>query len=113
MYRSDKDGSIKLTRGDYVPLVVTPVLHEEKYTLKTYDYLIFTLKSSPYDAVPLVQIRTPKGTNTFEILGAHTKNLNFGTYRYDVELVFGEDGEHYTLINNKRFKVVEEVGWNE
>lgn len=107
----DDNDNIKIVRGDCASFEIESYNADgSPYILEDHDHYVFTVKESPYSEEILLRIELPKKEAHVDIKNIHTNNLDFGTYRYDIELIFG-DGERNTTIQNKRFRVAEEVGW--
>lgn len=103
------DGTIRLTRGDTARLTV-PIhndLDDSTYTMAEDDILAFTIKRTVNDTAPLVSKKSV-GINTFHILPEDTKELKFGSYKYDVQLTTVA-GDVYTIIEPTTFEVLTEV----
>ncbi len=107
-----KSGAISLTRGDTAKLTVFPTIGEgeekQPYAVQEDDVLTFTVKKKYGDDVPLIEKKLT-GSTTFHIEPKDTKGLDFGKYKYDVQLTTAS-GENYTFIDRKDFIITEEVG---
>lgn len=105
-----KSGQITLTRGDTARLTVLPTIGEEKqpYTVQENDVLTFTVKKKYTDIEPLIEKKLI-GSTTFHIEPKDTKGLEFGKYKYDVQITL-PNGDNYTFIAKKDFILEEEVG---
>ena len=103
------DGSIKLTRGDTARLNVniTNDADGNEYVMQEGDVLVMTVKKSISDEKPSFQ-KTLNGTNTFHIKPIDTAQLDFGSYKYDVQLTTA-GGDVYTIIEPTTFRISEEV----
>ena len=101
-------GEVSLTRGDTARLTVS-VTNDigEPYIIQPEDTLTLSVKKSTKDTEYLFQ-KTIKGYDTFHIEPEDTKPLDFGKYKYDVEIIT-ENGEVYTVIPPTVFKILEEV----
>lgn len=112
MLSVSKYGEIQLTRGDTARLSVFPTIGEgeekQPYTVKEDDVLIFTVKKKYEDEAAVIEKKIT-GSTTFHIEPKDTKGLDFGKYKYDVQLTTA-DGDNYTFINKKDFIITEEVG---
>lgn len=109
MFFVGRDNSIKITRSDTAVLEIELTdQNDNTYTMSNTDKLKFTVKGSVKDTDPLIQI-TATGSNVINITSSHTKNLNFGIYKYDVELNTS-DGKVYTVIPCNNFEICAEVG---
>lgn len=106
------NNNISLTRGDTAWLTVPTyiVIGEEKqlYTVKEDDVMTLTVKREYKDEEPMIEKKVT-GTNLFHIKPEDTKPYDFGTYKYDVEITTA-DGDNYTIIEDKKFKITNEVG---
>lgn len=106
------NNDVSLTRGDTarltVPTYVTINDEKQPYTVKEDDVLTLTVKKDYADEVPLIEKKIT-GSNMFHIKPEDTKELDFGTYKYDVQLTTA-DGDNYTVIDDKKFNITKEVG---
>lgn len=108
------DGTIKLTRGDTAEFTV-PITYKkdhpdhpgEPYAVQPGDKLVFAVKTDAYDDKHCIR-KEFTGNNEFKLDPKDTKELDFGTYKYDVELTTAE-GDVHTVINNVDFVILEEV----
>ena len=108
MLEVSKNGDIKLTRGDTAYLTASVNTKDgEPYTVKTDDVLTMTVKQD-YNDEPLIEKKIT-GTTTFHIEPGDTKDLEFGTYVYDVQVTMA-NGDNFTFIADKKFKITNEVG---
>ena len=108
MLEVSKNGEIKLTRGDTAYLTVSVNIEDEPYTVKTDDVLTLTVKGDYADEEALIEKKIT-GTTIFHIKPEDTKGLEFGTYVYDVQ-VTPANGDNFTIIADKKFKITNEVG---
>lgn len=99
-----EDNSISLTRGDtaYLSLDVSD------YTFQDGDTAILSVKESIDSEDYLFQVDLDMDNLTFIILPEYTKNLNYGKYKYDVQITT-KDNEIFTVIGPSTFKITEEV----
>ena len=109
LYVSDADKTIKLTRGDTARLVVTIENGDDggDYTISEDDILTLSVKKNISDTSPCFQ-KTIKGSEVFLIDPSDTENLEFGSYKYDVQLTTSK-GEIYTIIEPSTFQILKEV----
>ena len=112
MLKIENNGTIRLTRGDNADFRVALVIDYgdcdfEKYTVKSGDTLTLSIKKTTKDPTPLVQ-KIVVGNDVIAIEPVDTKNLEFGKYKYDVELKTS-NGKIYTVIGPAIFEVMEEV----
>ena len=105
----NKDGTIRLTRGDTARLTVT-INNDfdcKPYEITETDVLKLTVKRSVRDTTPAFQ-KSVTGSNKFYIVPDDTKDLVFGKYIYDVELTT-VGGDVYTVIEPTIFEILKEV----
>lgn len=109
MLNVERDGVIRLTRGDtaYLQVPITNEITNSDYILSPDDVLKFTIKRSVNDTDPLVQ-KVLYGANLFHIEPTDTKHLSFGKYLYDVELTTS-NGDVYTVIVPTTFELMKEI----
>lgn len=103
----ESDNTIKLTRGDTARITVNlKTSTGEDYELLDDDELILSVKKSVISDCYLLQKKIT-GTETFYLKPEDTNDINFGKYKYDVQLVTNE--EVYTIIEPSTFEVMPEV----
>ena len=103
------DNKIQLTRGDTMMLdVVLKNSNGEVYTPLETDHIYFRLKKTASARNTLIEKEIPYDSMVLELEEADTKNLGFGTYYYEVELVTAED-YHFTAIANCKFEITTEL----
>ena len=95
--------NIKLTRGDSATLSVAL----DGYTMQDGDSLTLSCKVDPSKDDYLFQL-TADSTQTFAFAPETTAGLDFGAYRYDIQLTTS-GGEFYTVIPGSSFTVMEEI----
>lgn len=101
-------GEISLTRGDTARLTVSVTNdNDEPYVIQAGDTLTLSVKRSIKDTEFAFQKKIIGG-DTFYIEPEDTDSLDFGKYKYDVEITT-ENGEVYTVIPPTVFKILEEV----
>ena len=107
--------SIYLTRGDSADLKFPAVQTnedgtEEPYEFQEGDEVYFRLAQVAGQQV-LIEKQCEIDSETNDVVlyleNDDTKDLKFGTYRYEVELISGT--EHYTYIANQPFEIGKEV----
>ena len=109
MLKIQSNGDIELTRGDTARLTVSVTDNQKQpYTVKEDDVLTLTVKKDYKDTEALIE-KEIIGSNTFHIEPKDTKELEFATYKYDVQITTA-DGDNYTVIDDKKFKIANEVG---
>lgn len=101
-------GEVKLTRGDTAKLTVN-ITDDEKqpYSVQNDDVLTLTVKKDVKDTEGLIEKKIT-GSDTFHIEPKDTAELDFGKYKYDVQLNTA-DGEVYTVIPPTVFEILAEV----
>jgi hypothetical protein len=102
-----KGNQIFLTRGDTMFIKLS--LEKEDgtdYVPTEADRIYFRLKK--YATYPDILIEKQLAGMILELTPNDTIHLNFGTYRYEIELVTG-DGRHYTVISDEPFTIEEEI----
>ena len=119
------DNTIKMTRGDTLRCRVTPyilirdehgeVIGKEPYTPVDGDSIRFAVKHTAMksgkrykDDEPLILKTIPISTLLLQLDPADTKELDFDTYVYDVEITY-VDGTVYTFITEQDFILTPEV----
>ena len=101
---------IKLTRGDNATLAVDLKNADgSTYTLQANDKLYLSV-SQGGKSTPLLQI-IADNEGIFRFVPSDTKSMNFGKYRYDIQLTMA-DGEIYTVIPVSIFEILEEITCN-
>lgn len=112
-----EDNKIILTRGDSAALEVSMTKDGEPYTPGPDDYIRFALKHAAMNAKrtqfkdqdPLVLREIPIDTMILRLYPEDTAGLDFGEYKYDVEVTFA-DGFVDTFIEDAPLKLTPEVG---
>lgn len=103
-----EDGVIQLTRGDSAHLKVSVTKDNgEAYEIQNGDLLTLSIKKTVKDDTALLT-KTIIGTDTFHIKPNDTSSLNFGKYKYDVQLTT-KDEDVYTVIPPSTFEILAEV----
>lgn len=100
---------IQLTRGDTMILELT--LNDEKgdpYEPIATDKIYFRVKRNATAKDILIEKEVPYDTMILQLNEADTKNLKFGVYYYEIELVTETD-YHFTAIANTEFEITEEL----
>lgn len=102
------DGNtIHLTRGDSAVLLLKIQKDDEsEYELQAGDSVLFTVKNSVYDTAVIMQKKLIDGA--IKLNPSDTKNLQYGTYYYDVELT-QSDGFVATVISPQKLIIEPEV----
>ncbi len=105
-----KGSTISLTRGDTCNIRVKILIDDkgEEYEPKTGDRVRFAAKKTYRDSVPMILKEIPIETMVLKLDPEDTKNLDFGTYIYDIELT-KNNGDVDTFITNAKLMLTEEV----
>lgn len=105
----EADNTIRLTRGDtaYLEIPIVNDITEEEYVISPDDTLTFSVKRSVKDKNVCFS-KTIRGANTIHINPDDTRQLEFGKYKYDVQLTTAA-GDVYTVIEPTCFEVLSEV----
>ena len=101
--------TISLTRGDTLKLNIILERGDETYVPDPEDTIRFALKKRIGDNEPLLILKgVPIDTLILKLDPEDTKELDYGTYKYDLELTTA-DGEVVTFIGPADFIITEEV----
>ncbi|MBQ3455174.1 MAG: hypothetical protein IJG36_01935 [Synergistaceae bacterium] len=97
--------TIYLTRGDSANITITIKDSEgEDYTPVTGDKIYFRLKKNVFGKSLILVKEIDTSTLTLALVPADTANLNFASYRYEIELVTAS-GDRFTVIENGEFVI--------
>lgn len=102
------DGTkITMTRGDTVRIRIPLDLDGEEYELQQGDAVRFAINTSEHEDEPILE----KALDGYDLVldPADTKDLEFGTYFYDVQITFAESGDVVTYIAKARLKLTWEA----
>lgn len=101
--------TIYLTRGDTFKAHLTITYPDgSEYTPKEGDSIRFALKEDIDDEECLIYREIPIDTMLLIIFPGDTKELEFGTYVYDIQLT-KTNGDVDTFITASKFKITAEV----
>ena len=92
---------IILTRGDTLSFHVAIMVDGEEYTPESGDVIRFAMKENENDTEPYLRQELDHATMNVVLDPEDTKELDYGTYRYDIEISFANDGPVYTFISAK------------
>ena len=102
-----EENTIHLTRGDSAVLLLKIRKNDDtEYELQAGDSVLFTVKNSVYDTAVIMQKKLTGGA--IKLNPDDTKNLQYGTYYYDVELT-QSDGFVATVIGPQKLIVEPQV----
>lgn len=109
MFTIDSENTIQLTRGDTARFSVAIESDSEggSYVMHEEDILRLTVKKSTKDDESRFQ-KVIKGSTSFHIEPADTKDLAFGKYIYDIELSTTA-GDVFTIVGPATFEILAEV----
>lgn len=103
--------AIHLTRGDNADIIVTiRDLNGDIYELQTGDKLVFTMKIN-CNTEDVIIHKDITSDSIISILHNDTKDLPYGTYKFDVQLTTA-GGYVYTVIDPHDFVIEKEVNFN-
>lgn len=103
------NNKITMTRGDTCRIKLSLTDSEgNEFVPDDGDVIRFAAKQRYTDSEPIIFITVPNDTLVLEIKPEDTKNLNFGTYVYDMQITFA-DGTIDTFITKATLKIEEEV----
>lgn len=102
MLTIDKNNKITLTKGDTLTLHIEPTFEGEPYTPAVGDVFRIAI-SEKYVGDPMYDLKIeaviPNNTLTVTIPASKTKELNYKTYNYDIEVTH-IDGVVDTFISS-------------
>lgn len=116
-----KDKTITMTRGDSAHIEIQMEYEGGmSYEALRGDVIRFTVKKNYGDTTPLIVIDiepyVPDGEETelvesveLHILPSHTRDLEYGSYRFDIQLL-RVNGDIDTFIDKGTLTLTEEVG---
>lgn len=103
------DNNIRMTRGDTAKLQVAILTDSgDNYEPQTGDIVRFTMKRFISDKVPVLVKDIPIDTLYLKIEPNDTKNLAFGNYIFDIQLIYA-NGDVDTFIEKRVLHLSEEV----
>lgn len=104
-----RKNTIYLTRGDTFRAVLTITYPDGSiYTPKEGDSIRFAMKADVDSEELLIFRDIPIDTMMLTIYPGDTKNLDFGSYVYDIQLTKA-NGDVDTFITASKFKITAEV----
>lgn len=104
------DNTIKITRGDSLNIQVELTDNNGyPYVPVEGDQVWFTVKKSAAAEDVLIRKGISTETLNLEIVESDTRNLAFGDYKYEIEVITAVNNDHYTVIKNAPFVIMEEL----
>lgn len=112
MFEISQNNDIQLTRGDTARFRVHITCEDSNkdvipYEIADTDTLTLSVKKNVKDFKPLFQ-KVITGSDKFHIKPEDTANLDFGKYRYDVQLNKSNSDVH-TVVPTSVFEILQEV----
>ena len=103
------ENQIYLTRGDTLTITLSLTNDDgSAYVPDDSDKIYFRLKKFAATTEILVEKEINVSNMILQLNENDTKNLPFGDYRYEIELVKA-NGSHYTVIENELFTIGKEL----
>lgn len=103
------DNTIRITRGDSLAIAVELTTEDgQTYIPVEGDEILFTVKKTPIAEDILIQKQIDPATLILNLIETDTRDLAFGDYRYEIEIICATD-DHYTVIKNAPFIIMEEL----
>lgn len=108
-HHTKNDNTIYITRGDSLTVAIA-LTDENGYPYETQegDIIYFRVKKSAYAADILIEKEVDLDTYEIDFVESDTKDLAFGEYVYEVEIIT-ITSDHYTVIKNSKFVITEEL----
>ena len=107
MYTIDNT-TITMTRGDTVRVRFPLYVDDAPYSQEAGDQVLFIVNTSDRQNEPPILIKELTDF-TLQLDPEDTKNLDFGTYRYDVQITFADSDDVITYLNKEKLKIVWEA----
>lgn len=106
---TNPDNAIFITRGDSLSVTVS-LTDNDGYAYEPVegDSVFFRVKKSANAEEVLISKSLDIHDLIINIVEQDTRNLAFGSYRYEVEVIT-TDNDHYTVIKNAPFIITEEL----
>lgn len=103
------DNTIRITRGDSLTVNVTLTDNDGfPYEPVEGDTVWFTVKKSAVAEDVLIRKKIDITNLVLDLVEEDTRDLAFGEYKYEIEVITGQD-DHYTVIKNAPFIIMEEL----
>lgn len=111
-WRISTNGDIIMTRGDTPSIKIGVNVKDEEDNLFPYepiegDTIVFAVKKSIHDTDRVLTKIIPNDTKILSFKEEDTKNLDFGTYVYEISLNSGD--YHCTFKENLKLKITAEL----
>lgn len=105
--------TIKMTKGDSAIFKIACNVMTDEGSVVPYepvenDHFIFAMKEQD-DRRPIIKKEIPKDTMILMLDEEDTKDLDYGTYVWEVSVNNEESGYHDTFIDNKKLVLTYEV----
>lgn len=112
MITIDNNKNITMTRGDTFVKTLTLAKNGQRYVPQEGDDILFTMAKGfkglrGYEVV--LQKHIPIDTLIWLISANDTKDLDYGTYNYDLEMTYA-DGNVETFAGERKITLTKEVG---
>lgn len=105
-----KNNKIYMTRGDTLKCKINITGPDgEEYIPAEGDTILFAVKKTSADVDCLFTVDVPYDTCILHIKPEDTKNLDFGTYKYDISITLN-NGDVHTFIEVTDLVLTEEIG---
>lgn len=108
-WHRDDNNIIRITRGDSLTINITLTDNDGfPYEPVEGDEVWFRVKKSANAENILIEKQIDINNLVLDLVEADTKDLAFGEYKYEIEVITTQD-DHYTVIKNAPFIITEEL----
>lgn len=105
-----KNNKISMTRGDTLKCKINVTGADgQPYEPGPEDKILFAVKRNAEEKECLFTVDVPSDTCILHIKPEDTKNLDFGTYKYDMSITLS-NGDVHTFIEVTDLTLTEEIG---
>lgn len=105
-----KNNKISMTRGDTLKCKINVTGPDgQEYIPEEGDKILFAVKKASTDKECLFTVDVPYDTCLLHIKPEDTKDLEFGTYKYDMSITLS-NGDVHTFIEVTDLTLTEEIG---
>ena len=105
-----KNNKISMTRGDTLKCKINVIGPDgQAYIPEEGDKILFAVKKASSDKECLFTVDVPYDTCLLHIKPEDTKDLEFGTYKYDMSITLS-NGDVHTFIEVTDLTLTEEIG---